>query len=104
MVAKEVMPPVFKCEDSMWQMLADGTRTFDMRRWDMADERCLRLSVFHTHDDQGILLPRRLWEVSEVSFLNKATGQVLTFKYLGLDFAAWARGWGFILLGRRLHD
>ena len=102
MVAKEVMPPVFKCEDSMWQMLADGTRTFDMRRWDMADERCVRLSAAHSGSKHRFPTFMRPWKVSKVSFLNKATKWVLTFEYRGLEFVPWAPGWVFILLGKRV--
>ena len=42
-------PIMFKCEDSLWQMMACGKKTFDMRLWDMADDRLYRLSWGETH-------------------------------------------------------
>ena len=124
-------PIVFKCEASMWESLAqvnpDGRspRPFDMRRWNLADERIYRLSWGRIIDSLGMplgeavgrrepflpalkrVLERRhqSWAPYEkrVSFLNKGTGELLTFEYLGVEFTAWAPGWGFLILGKRLE-
>ena len=122
-------PIVFKCDQSLWDMMAqvnpDGrsAKPFDPRRWDLADERIYRLSWGHFFDPRGrtpegrglslremnhLLWGRaggRVWvaEEKQVSFLNKATGEVLTFEYLGVEFTPWAPGWGFLLLGKRLQ-
>jgi hypothetical protein len=122
----EKLPIVFKSEASLWalvnQLNPDGhsAKPFDMRRWDLADERIYRLAWGH-YDNRtrirldGWKLPplRRLTELrgttygwapdeKSVSFLNKDTGALLTFEYLGVEFTPWAPGWGFLLLGRRL--
>ena len=122
-------PPIgFKTEATLWAMLAEcnpdgrSAKPFDMRRWGMADERIYRLSWGqHVTSDEGELGPRvqlrgpnfatdlasrRHWSWSpdekEVSFVNKATGELLTFEYLGVEFTPWAPGWGFLILGKRL--
>jgi len=78
-------------------MLADGSKPFDMRRWDLTDERISRLAL-------GRLVESGTWMPTEgtVSFQNKATGELLTFEYVGVEFTEWAPGWGFILLGIRV--
>jgi hypothetical protein len=126
-------PIVFKCEASLWDMMVpvnpDGrsVKPFDMRRWDLADERIYRLSWGHRDKasdgseeprltlrealtlglsgiEKQLELRGQKWVPDEkaVSFLNKATGELLTFEYLGVEFADWAPGWGFLLLGKRL--
>jgi len=92
-------PIIFKCEDSLWQMLADGSKAFDMRRWDLSDDRISRLA-------RGRLAGQDEWQPDEstVSFNNKATGEILTFDYVGVEFTEWAPEWGFILLGARVAD
>ncbi|MDP2952268.1 MAG: hypothetical protein Q8O76_02990 [Chloroflexota bacterium] len=111
-------PIVFKCEDSLWRMLQDGSKRFDMRRWDVSDERIYRLAWGHWEERGPLTSPeakgealsryfrellagRRVWVPveKEVSFLNKATQEVLAFEYKGMEFAAWAPGWCFLLLG-----
>ena len=119
---------VFKSEPSLWDMLAEcnpdgrSVKPFDMRRWDMADERIYRLAWGTTKPMGKFLrsrnpppryprLPNQAFEYGskwspdekEVSFVNKATGELLTFEYLGVEFMDWARGFGFILLGKRLQ-
>jgi hypothetical protein len=113
---------VFKSEDSLWQMMADvglngrSAKPFNMRRWDMADERIYRLS-WGTHLEKTKQLepgqtwgsiggiPRPVWtpDEKEVWFVNKATGELLGFEYLGLEFADWAPRFCFLLLGKRFH-
>ena len=76
----------------------------------MADERIYRLIWGHCADGRGARvapqIDREGWgwlpEEKEVSFLNKATGEILTFEYLGVEFTPWAPGWGFLILGKRL--
>ena len=111
-------PIVFKSEPALWAMLAEcdpdghSVKPFDMRRWDMADdERIYRLSSGHCADGRGVTaipqIDREGWgwlpDEKEVSFVNKVTGELLTFEYLGVEFEPWAPGWGFLLLGKRLH-
>ena len=97
-------PIVFKSEDALWQMMAqvnpDGrsAKPFDMRRWDLADDRIYRLAWGRYGSDW-----RWIPEEKEVSFLNKDTGALLTFEYLRVEFVHWAPGWGFLRLGKRLH-
>jgi hypothetical protein len=93
-------PIIFKCEDSMWQMLADGTKTWDARRNDLSDDRIYRLLWGKYHERPG---RKPSWGPLEdyVTFLNKATGEMLTFRFLGVEFTDWAPGWMFIRLGGR---
>ena len=114
----ENSPIVFKCEPSLWDMMVpvnpDGrsVKPFNMRRWAFSDDRILRLARGHIRDTSGNFLAFRVgpplgrsnWEPDEkeVSFLNKATGELLTFEYLGVEFTPWAPGWGFLILGKRL--
>ena len=105
-------PIVFKTEATLWDMMAqvnpDGrsAKPFDMRRWDLVDERIYRLSWGYLTNKDGItrpgIDPKFQSEEKEVSFLNKATGEVLTFEYLGVEFTPWAPGWGFLILGKRI--
>lgn len=105
-------PITFKCEASLWAMLESGERRFDMRRFDLDDNRIYRL-VRGTGPRGKLIsvalleLPNRpgwMWVPVEkqVSFLNKADGRLLAFEYLGMEFAPWAPGWCFLLLGRRI--
>ena len=103
-------PIVFKCEPSLWAMLARGEKTWDARRYDMKDDRIYRLAWgrrLATSLAEGCSPGESLkpdWRPDEpaVSFQNKATGEVLTFKYKGMEFTPWAVGWAFILLGERM--
>lgn len=102
---------IFKSEDSMWQMLASGEKTHDERRWDMEDERIVRLCKGHWVDrfapelgPKNSLKDYRVgnfYQFDEpfVSFVNKATGEVLKFRFHGLNFLPWAPGWVFMELG-----
>ena len=109
------MPIVFKSEASLWDMMAqlnpDGrsVKPFDMRRWDLADDRIYRLQSGTSGSRSykqglGYYGPTPVWTPDEkqVSFVNKVTGELLTFEYLGVMFERWAPGWGFLLLGKRL--
>ncbi|HLC30156.1 MAG TPA: hypothetical protein VJM51_05200 [Dehalococcoidia bacterium] len=102
-------PIVFKSEDSMWQMLAERgltgipTKPYDVRHWDLADNRIYRLSFGHMGEG-NFLWPMSSgirWSPQEpyVSFYNKATEEIISFEYRGVEFVPWAPGWGFILLG-----
>lgn len=114
----------FKTEASLWRMLQDGTKTFDMRKWDLADDRIYALSWFvpladaeHAffappgyeptrHQGHSTSVPAGAPgfkpEVDAVSFVNKETGELLAFEYLGVEFTNWAPGWGFLQLGKRV--
>jgi hypothetical protein len=119
-------PIVFKCEASLWDMLADEgvtgipAKPFDMRRYDRADDRIERLCWGTTSQGRQVitdlervaLIPRQsarrvtLWEpdVPTIGFENKATGDILVRRYLGMEFTDWAPGWCFLLLGARVLD
>src|SRR4030042_6708263 len=111
-------PIVFKTEDSLWQMLKDGTKTWDARKYDMSDDRIYRLSFGHWRTKLCVKTPamltptlpleiikeaqqEKIWVPEEelVYFRNKKTNEALTFRYIGIEFAPWAPGWCFILLG-----
>ena len=125
----EPEPIVFKSEDSMWQMLAEEgvtgipAKPFDMRRWDLSqpgDDRIYRLTAFkHAHalapavhylaESTVLAISREsqkdmdlIPEVPSITFLNKATGERLTRKYVGMEFTTWAPGWVFLILGERV--
>jgi len=93
-------PVVFKSEDSLWQMLRQGTKSWDARRFDATDERIRRLILGHWEKNPN---PGRLaYYTSDetfVCFLNKLTGQTLQFRFRGLITTGWAPGWCFIQLG-----
>lgn len=93
-------PVVFKSEDSLWQMLRQGIKTWDARRFDVADERIHRLSLGHWEKNPtpGRLASYLMDEVF-VCFENKLTGQVLQFRFRALITTGWAPGWCFIQLG-----
>ncbi len=67
-------PIVFKCADSMWQMMAEEgvtgipAKPFDMRRHDLGDDRIYRLSL-GTLDGAGNWRP----DVEAITFLNLTT-------------------------------
>jgi len=93
-------PVVFKSEDSLWQLLAKGIKTWDARRFDPTDPRIQRLIPGHWEKNPN---PGRLsfWEYDEpfICFENKLTGQILQFKYRGFITPGWAPGWCFLQLG-----
>ncbi|MFW6125507.1 MAG: hypothetical protein ACOC58_00215 [Chloroflexota bacterium] len=93
-------PIVFKCEDSLWRILADGTKQWDARRWDLSDDRIYRLAWGHLDDPPLGAQPTWFPREQFISFLNKATGEQLTFRLSRLEFADWAPGWVFIILER----
>ncbi len=99
-------PIIFKCEDSLWQMMADGKKKFDMRLWDMADDRMYRLSwaQYGESISEWTSVPRGerptyTPKESFVSFRNKQTDELLTFHFKGLEFPQWAPSWVFIIVG-----
>ncbi|MDP2662692.1 MAG: hypothetical protein Q8R28_18390 [Dehalococcoidia bacterium] len=57
--------------------------------------------IFKTEDSLWQMMERTDWwvpEVNQVAFLNKQSGQILTFEYKGMEFASWAPGWCFLIL------
>ena len=114
-------PIVFKCEASLWDMLASGEKTFDMRRFDpKGNPRIERLTWGSTRKGMAViadadryqLAPRQasrditLWEpdVASIEFENKVTGETLIRRYKGMAFETWAPGWCFLLLGEIVLD
>ncbi len=93
-------PVVFKSEDSLWQMLEQGIKTWDARRFDVADERIHRLSLGHwekaPHPGQRLFY---VYNEKFVCFTNKLSDQTLQFTYRGFITPGWAPGWCFIQLG-----
>lgn len=93
-------PVVFKSEDSLWQLLAKGIKTWDARLNDITDERVLRLSKGHWEKNPPPgRMPYYKMDEDFVCFLNKLTDQMLQFRFRGLVYARWAPGWCFIELG-----
>ncbi|MDD4986116.1 MAG: hypothetical protein PHQ43_10085 [Dehalococcoidales bacterium] len=95
---------VFKCEDSLWQLMASGKKQWDARQYDVTDERIFRLSMGAWEKDppqgrQPAWLPRE----QLVAFLNNLTGETLIFRFRWLRFVSWAPGWVFICLGGRVQ-
>ena len=105
-------PPLFRSEHSLWELLASGKRTFDMRLWDLADERIQRLAMGSLAGrvlvlkapPEGSAQVSDLWRPNEkqVAFVDKVTGEVGVWNYMAVRFEAWAPGWGFMLLGKRV--
>ena len=93
-------PVIFKCEDSLWQRLADGTKTWDARRHDISDERIYRLSR-GKFDRESRLDRQPFYSLEEIfiHFENEQTGAILQFRYRGMEFVPWAPGWCFLQLG-----
>ncbi len=84
----------------MWQMFDGGQKQFDLRRWDLSDERIHHLAGGHWED--AVMKGAMPWwepDVALISFENEATGQVVTFRYRGMEFTPWAPGWVFLILG-----
>jgi len=98
-------PIMFKCEDSLWQMMKSGEKQFErtlaMRRWDHSDDRIYRLSWSHwdRRSDWLGLLPTLEPDEPYVSFRNKSTDEILTFHFKRIEFTPWAPGWVFLILG-----
>lgn len=94
--------PTFKTEDSLWQMLTTGEKTWDARKWDLGDERIQRLAKMVREElPVGGYASFPLEE--QVAFLNKASGQIAVFQYKGYHHLVdWAPGWCFLLLGERV--
>ncbi len=94
---------VFNCDPNMWMLLDEEgvtgipAKPFDMRRHDTTDDRIYRLK-FGNRDKDGAYLP----DVDAITFRNNATRATLTRRYLGMEFADWAPGWCFLLLGERV--
>jgi hypothetical protein len=92
-------PVVFKSEDSLWQMLAKGIKTWDARLNNITDERILRLTKGHWEKNPHPgRMPYYTPDETFVCFENKLTGQVLQFRFRGLTYARFAPGWCFIEL------
>jgi hypothetical protein len=93
-------PVVFKSEDSLWQMLRQGIKTWDARRFDVADERIHRLSLGHWEKNPPVgRLAYYVMDEVFICFLNKLTDQTLQFRYRGFITPGWAPGWCFLQLG-----
>lgn len=94
-------PVVFESEDSPWQMMEQGIKTWDAQLNVLTDERILRLS--RGHWEKNNLPPgRRPYYRSDENFVcfeNKLNGQMLQFEFRGLIYVRFAPGWCFIRLG-----
>lgn len=97
-------PIIFKTEDSLWQMMANGNKWWDARRYDLGDDRIHRLSRVTKRATIRQIIPWAIRpEVDRVWFINKATGEGLAFEYLRMEFAPWATDWCFLVLGQLLE-
>ena len=99
-------PIEFKVEHSLFLSLEDGTRSFDMRWWDIADDRIYAMSWSRPLEPVNTAFPdlqAKVWEAEHISFRDKETDEVLTFFYKGVEFPEWAPAWGFIQLGERVN-
>jgi hypothetical protein len=93
-------PVSFKTEDSLWQVMRKGMKTWDARWVDLKDERFQRL--FSGHYDKPSEQGRRPFYAYDEAFIcyeNKLTGQILQFTYRGFIMQGWAPGWVFLQLG-----
>jgi hypothetical protein len=88
---------IFKTEDSVWQMMREGRKTWDGRFHDISDERIYRLSWGQWQEFPG-RQPSYMPVEPFVNFLNKKTGQILRFRFAELQFTPWAPGWCFIIV------
>ena len=96
----ESEPVVFKVEDTIWNVMKKGIKTWDARMVDLDDPRFLRL--FRTHWEENRNVPGlqiNLPDESYICFLNRLTGQTLQFRYRGSIHTNWSPGWCFFLLG-----
>jgi hypothetical protein len=92
-------PVVFESEDSLWEMMAKGIKTWDAQPNVLTDERILRLSRGHWEKNPPAgRMPYYVMDEEFVCFENKLTGQVLQFRFRGLTHARFAPGWCFIEL------
>ncbi len=90
---------IFKSEPSFWKALADGTKPWDARLFDLSDDRIYRLARGKFDEPPDGRQPCYLPEEESICFLNKITGEVLEFRYRGMEFVPWAPGWCFLQLG-----
>lgn len=94
-------PVTFKVEDSIWQVMAEGKKTFDARQYDLADERIRRLITFRWIDGvEGRRQPYWMPAETFICFKNKKTGDVLKCRYVGYVgnwLVDWAPGWVFFI-------
>ncbi len=104
MATHDTEPVIFKTEDSLWQMLADGSKKWDARKFDLEDPRIHRLALHLA------AIPSDPYDVSftpvepHVGFINKKTREVLVFEFKGLEFPSgteetYMKGWVLIFLG-----
>ena len=100
-------PPTFKTEHSLFLMFRDGSRKFDMRRFDRQDARIVRLSATHVQKSGGKKDPSIVgvtYDEAAVKFVDKDTSEVITFAYQGMVLEDWAPEWCFLLLGAPMLD
>lgn len=103
---------VFKSEASMWEELNDfgaddaqkdtglAKRNFDVRLWDVGNERIYALSISDVGPPGPLLTdPEKPWLVKRITFVNKSDGRTVTRAYMGLRFPQFMPGYGVLLLG-----
>jgi len=90
---------IFKCEPSFWKALADGPKPWDARLFDLSDDRIYRLARGKFDEAPLGRQPCYLPEEESICFLNKLTGELLVFRYRGMEFVPWAPGWCFLQRG-----
>ena len=90
---------IFKCEGNLFRALADGTKTWDARRYDLEDSRIYRLACGSFSPAPAGRKPDYQPGETFCHFVNKQTGELLQFRYRGMEFVPWAPGWCFLQLG-----
>lgn len=79
----------YRSEDSLWQMVKAGQKTWEARQWDLSDDRCYSLATSLGQEQEGGIV---------LTLVNKATGEELEATVTDVHFPLWAPGWYFMLL------
>lgn len=91
---------VFSIGSDLFPLLMDRTKRWYAAKWDITDDRMYRLSQGHAwHGSVSTHVDRWVPEVDHVVFRNEDTGEYLSLEFMGIEFAPWAVGWAFLILG-----
>ena len=105
---------IFNSESLSWETLLRGELNFHPRQWNPSDPRIVALSemtlgaeTLHRRPVDGFSLTdleNKAWAptVKTIAFRNKATDEVLTFEFKGVDFLSCTPKWIFLMLGECL--
>jgi len=88
----------FKSEPWFFDQLLAGRKTWDARIDDMADDRIYALHFSHTRNAES------QQDVESITFANTFDHSwQITFRFDRLEYAHWAPGWCFLILGERVE-